>query len=276
MARLPSPASLSRVTPLCALGYTLAGLPRDEESARLGRIPGAAGAREWRQSVTGNFSGQPATSGGPPPDEAALIAALRRGDEAAFMRLVEQYQTAMVRLAQVYVGDLSVAEEVAQDAWLSALKNLDRFEARSSFKTWLFHILVNGAKTRGQRERRSMPFSALGEPADPDGDAGPSVAPERFMGEDGAFAGGWLSPPASWEQLPEDRIASQETRACVLEAIARLPQNQASVIHLRDVEGYSAEEVCDLLGIGATNQRVLLHRARSRVRQALETYLSDD
>lgn len=234
-----------------------------------------ARAREWRPSVTRDDTGQAAASGASPPDEAALVAALRRGDEATFMRLVEQYQTAMVRLAQVYVGDPAVAEEVAQETWLSALKNLDHFEARSSFKTWLFHILVNGAKTRGQRERRSTPFSALIEDGD-DGDEGPSVAPERFMGEDGAYAGGWLTPPASWEQLPEDRLASQETRTCVLAAIARLPQNQASVIRLRDVEGYSAEEVCDMLGIGATNQRVLLHRARSRVRQALETYLSDD
>ncbi|HEX8730462.1 MAG TPA: sigma-70 family RNA polymerase sigma factor [Ktedonobacterales bacterium] len=226
--------------------------------------------------MTGDYSGQPAASGAAPSDETALVAALRRGDEATFMRLVEQYQTAMVRLAQVYVGDRAVAEEVAQETWLSALKHLDQFEARSSFKTWLFHILVNGAKTRGQRERRSTPFSALGEADDPDGEEGPSVAPERFMDEDGAHPGGWLTPPASWEQLPEDRVASQETRACVLEAIARLPRNQASVIRLRDVEGYSADEVCAMLGIGVVNQRVLLHRARSRVRQALEMCLSDD
>lgn len=192
------------------------------------------------------------------------------------MRLVEQYQTAMVRLAQVYVGDRAVAEEVTQETWLSVLKHLDHFEARSSFKTWLFHILVNGAKTRGQRERRSTPFSALGEVDDPDGEEGPSVAPERFIGEDGAHPGGWLTPPASWEQLPEDRVSARETRDCVLEAIERLPQNQASVIRLRDVEGYSSEEVCAMLGIGVVNQRVLLHRARSRVRQSLETCLSDD
>jgi RNA polymerase sigma-70 factor (ECF subfamily) len=192
------------------------------------------------------------------------------------MRLVERYQAAMVRLAQVYVGDLSVAEEVAQETWLSALKNLDHFEARSSFKTWLFHILVNGAKTRGQRERRSLPFSALADAEDADDDDGPSVAPERFFGEDGAYPGGWLTAPQSWEHLPEARTTSQETHERVLAAIASLPQNQRSVIRLRDVEGYSAEEVCEMLGIGAANQRVLLHRARSRVRQALETYFHDD
>lgn len=236
----------------------------------------AARARKSGRGVTGDISPKPVADGSAPQDEARLLADLRRGDEGAFMRLVERYQMAMVRLAQVYVGDLSVAEEVAQEAWLSALKSLDHFEARSSFKTWLFHILVNGAKTRGQRERRSLPFSALAESEDADGDDGPSVAPERFFGEDSAYPGGWLAAPQNWEHLPEARIASQETHERVLAAIDALPQNQRSVIRLRDVEGYSAEEVCEMLGISAANQRVLLHRARSRVRQALEAYFHDD
>ncbi len=209
-------------------------------------------------------------------DEARLIADLRRGDEAAFMRLVEQYQVAMVRLAQVYVGDLAVAQEVAQETWLAVLRNLDQFEARSSFKTWLFRILVNGARTRAQRERRSVPFSALGDPDEAASDDGPGVAPERFYAEDGPHPGGWVTFPQSWARLPEARVTSQETRACLLAAIERLPMNQRSVIRLRDVEGYSADEVCDMLGIGAANQRVLLHRARSRVRQALEAHFAEE
>lgn len=207
-------------------------------------------------------------------DEASLVAALRRGDEAAFMRLVEQYQAAMVRIAQIYVGDRAIAEEVAQEAWLSVLTHLDRFEARSSFKTWLFHILINGAKSRGLRERRSVPFSALADPEEGDAPDEPSVAPERFYAQDGRYPGGWITFPQSWAHVPEVRITSQETRAYLDSAIERLPMNQRSVIRLRDIEGYTADEVCDMLGISDANQRVLLHRARSRVRQALEDYLA--
>jgi RNA polymerase sigma-70 factor, ECF subfamily len=205
-------------------------------------------------------------------DEADLIAGLRRGDEAVFMRLVERYQVAMVRLARTYTRDRAVAEEVAQEAWLSALTHLDQFAGRSSFKTWLFHILVNGAKARGQRERRSVPFSAL-EPGDEgDGPDKPSVAPERFGQEGSIHPGGWLSFPQSWDHVPEARLAARETRERILAAIEKLPANQRGVIRLRDVEGYTASEVCDILGLSEANQRVLLHRARSRVRQALEDY----
>ena len=239
--------------------------------------PAADGARESCRGVMSDFSSQPAPSGaGGRQDDARLVAELRRGDEAAFMRLVDQYQAAMVRLAQVYVGDLAVAQEVAQETWLSVLKHLDQFEARSSFKTWLFHILVNGARTRAQREARSVPFSSLGDPDGADSDDEPSVAPERFAAEDSRYPGGWLAFPQSWAQIPEARVESRETRACLLAAIERLPENQRSVIRLRDVEGYSADEVCDMLGIGAANQRVLLHRARSRVRQALESHFAEE
>jgi len=229
-------------------------------------------------SVERSLSGQSA----PARDdnrEAALIASLRRGDEAAFMRLVERYQPAMLRLARVYTGDQAVAEEVTQETWLSVLKHLDQFEGRSSFKTWLFHILVNGAKRRGLRERRSVPFSALAsvDELDDNGpDDGPSVAPERFRAEGVERAGGWVSFPQSWEHIPEAHLASRETRERIMAAIERLPVNQRSVIRLRDVEGYGADDVCAILEISEANQRVLLHRARSRVRQALESYFADE
>jgi RNA polymerase sigma-70 factor, ECF subfamily len=225
---------------------------------------------------------QPAVSqansprGDPRQDERLLVASLLSGDEDAFMRLVEQYQTAMVRLAQMYVGDQAVAEEVTQEAWLSALKNLARFEGRSSFKTWLFHILVNGAKSRSLRERRSIPFSALADPDAADSDDEPSVAPERFHPAGDTYAGGWLAFPQSWAHLPEARVASHETRERILAAIERLPITQQSVIRLRDIEGYSAEDVCQMLGVSEANQRVLLHRARARVRQALEAYFAEE
>ena len=229
-------------------------------------------------SVERSLSGQSA----PARDdnrEAALIASLRRGDEAAFMRLVERYQPAMLRLARVYTGDQAVAEEVTQATWLSVLKHLDQFEGRSSFKTWLFHILVNGAKRRGLRERRSVPFSALASADEPDDngpDDGPSVAPERFRAEGVERAGGWVSFPQSWEHIPEAHLASRETRERIMAAIERLPVNQRSVIRLRDVEGYSSDDVRAILEISEANQRVLLHRARSRVRQALESYFADE
>ncbi len=212
----------------------------------------------------------------PRQDERRLIASLLSGDEDAFMRLVEQYQAAMLRLAQMYVGDRAVAEEVTQEAWLSALKNLDRFEGRSSFKTWLFHILVNGAKSRSLRERRSIPFSALADSDAADSDDAPSVAPERFRPAGDTYAGGWLAFPQSWAHLPEAHVASHETRERILAAIERLPITQQSVIRLRDIEGYSAEDVCQMLRVSEANQRVLLHRARARVRQALEAYFAEE
>lgn len=212
--------------------------------------------------------------------DATLVASLLGGDEATFMRLVERYQAAMVRLAQVYVRDRAVAEEVAQDAWLAALKALPRFEGRSSFKTWLFHILVNAARTRAQRERRSVPFSALTGADDALADDQPSVVPERFYPDGQPYAGGWITFPQRWdhppEASPEASVASHETRERLLAAIERLPSSQQSVIRLRDIEGYPAEEVCQLLGLSESNQRVLLHRARSRVRRALEAYFAED
>lgn len=209
----------------------------------------------------------------PPPatDEAALLAALRRGDEAAFVTLIERYHPSLVRLAMLYVPDRTTAEEVAQETWLGVLKGLANFEGRSSLKTWLFRILTNIAKTRGQREARSIPFSTLWD-ADAEPEA-PAVPPDRFQG-DGRLAQHWLTPPRDWDEAPEERILRGEARAQIESAIAALPPNQREVITLRDIEGWSSPEVCNALGISETNQRVLLHRARSRVRRAVEDYFA--
>jgi RNA polymerase sigma-70 factor (ECF subfamily) len=200
------------------------------------------------------------------PVETSVVEALRAGDESAFRSLVAEYGPSMLRVARMYVGSQAVAEEVVQETWVAVLNGIGRFEGRSSLKTWIFRILTNIAKTRGQREGRSIPFSSLA----PD-DGEPSVDPDRFLGDDSRFPGHWASPPRSFG--PEDRLLSDETMAVVEAAIAELPPNQAVVISMRDVEGFSAEEACNALDISETNQRVLLHRARSKVRQALEDYL---
>ena len=204
-------------------------------------------------------------------DDLRLIEALRRRDEAAFASLVDRYHTSLLRLAQMYVPDRAVAEDVVQDTWIGVLKGLDRFEGRSSLKTWIFRILTNTAKTRGRRESRSIPFSALWAPdSDP---AEPAVDPNRFLPPDHArWPGHWASFPNSWDDIPEDRFLSRETLAQIQQAIDVLPPSQREVITLRDVEGWSSDEVCNALGISETNQRVLLHRARSKVRRALEKY----
>lgn len=208
--------------------------------------------------------------------ERALLVALRAGDEAAFVALVERHHPALLRLARIYVHNGAVAEEVVQDTWIAVLRGLDRFEARSSLKTWIFQILINRARTIAQREGRTIPFSAVWERADEPEE--PSVAPERFMAYDTPErpAGWWASPPTSWGESPEQTLLAGETRACVAAAIAGLPPSQREVITLRDIEGFSSSEVCEVLEVSEGNQRVLLHRARSRVRQALERYLSQE
>jgi RNA polymerase sigma-70 factor, ECF subfamily len=202
--------------------------------------------------------------------EEELVAALRTGDEAAFAQLVDRYHPSLVRLARMYVRDRSVAEEVAQETWLAVLGGIDRFEGRSSLKTWLFRILTNRAKTRGQRESRSVPFSSIGDPDEP------AVDPDRFRPEGEQYAGGWKEFPQPWEGDPEERLLAGEARALILHTIEQLPPNQRAVITLRDVEGFDADDVCNVLDISDTNQRVLLHRARTKVRRALEQYLEED
>ncbi|MGH2618581.1 MAG: RNA polymerase sigma factor [Thermomicrobiales bacterium] len=210
------------------------------------------------------------------PNDLLLVAALRRGDEAAFGSLIDRYHASLIRIATLFVRDYGVAEEVAQETWIGVLKGLDRFEGRSSFRTWLFSILANQARRRGERERRMIPFSALARPAN--GGAEAAVDPERFIPPGEVFAGYWATPPRELVDDPETVLLSAEARAAIDQAITALPPNQQAVIHLRDVEGWEADEVCNTLGLSATNQRVLLHRARSRVRQALAPYLevSDD
>jgi RNA polymerase sigma-70 factor (ECF subfamily) len=201
-----------------------------------------------------------------PVVETSVVAALRAGDEETFRRLVREYGPSMLRVARMYVSSRAVAEEVVQEAWLAVLNGIDAFEGRSSLKTWIFRILTNIAKTRGQREGRSVPFSAIvGDESEP------AVDPERFLGEDSRWPGHWAAPPRAWG--PEERLLAGETLAVVEDAIAALPPSQALVITMRDVEGFSAEEARNALGISETNQRVLLHRARSKVRQALEDYV---
>lgn len=205
-------------------------------------------------------------------DELWLLDALRRGDESAFLSLVSMHYAAMLRLAQVYVGTRAVAEEVIQETWLGVLQGLDRFEGRSSLKTWIFRILLNRARTRAEREHRTIPFSALVTAAEP---FEPAVDPDAFRPPEDQYPGGWLTPPTGWDTLPEERLLSQETRQHIDEALTTLPAAQREVITLRDIDGWSSSEVCDYLGISEANQRVLLHRARTRVRRALADYLDE-
>jgi RNA polymerase sigma-70 factor, ECF subfamily len=200
----------------------------------------------------------------PQDEDAKLLELLRAGDEQAFAALVDKYGPSLLRLASLYVPSRAIAEEVVQETWLAVVTGLERFEGRSSLKTWLFRILTNKAKTRGQREARIRPFSSFVA----DGDEGDTaVDVDRF-----ARDGHWVAPPRG---VPEERLLAGETRGVVEQAIAALPENQRTVITLRDVEGLSAEEACNVLGVSETNQRVLLHRARAKVRAALERYLED-
>ncbi len=201
-------------------------------------------------------------------DDLELVEALRAGDEVAFLMLVEQLQPAMLRIARMYVPSRAVAEEAVQDAWVGVLKGLDGFEGRSSLRTWIFKILVNIAKTRGQREARSIPFASVWSP----GDDVRSVDPDRFQPAGASAPGDWAEPPTDWG--PEDRVVSRETLAKVAAAIETLPPNQREVIRMRDVLGWSSAEVRNALDLSETNQRVLLHRARAKVRGALERYLT--
>jgi RNA polymerase sigma-70 factor, ECF subfamily len=204
------------------------------------------------------------------PGEQRLVDALRAGDELTFARLVREYGPGMLRVARNYVSTQAVAEEVVQETWLGVLRGLDRFEGRSSFKTWLYRILTNIAMSRGERESRTIPFATLA--GDDAGDE-PAVDPGRFLTE-GRWAGHWAVPPESWA-APEPRLLEAETRQIIDRTIAQLPESQAIVITMCDIEGFEPEEVCNVLDISLTNQRVLLHRARARVRQALEDYLGE-
>jgi RNA polymerase sigma-70 factor (ECF subfamily) len=198
-------------------------------------------------------------------DDTELLAALRAGDERAFGALVDRYQASLVRVARQYVPTQEIAEDVAQEAWLGLLRGLDSFEGRSSLRTYLFRIVMNLARTRGVREARTTPFSSLAR----DGEDGPSVDPERFVRAPAAGAGHWLSPIRPWNLSAEQLTLNAELGAKIAQAIERLPDAQRRVVTLRDVEGFDSQEVCDLLGLSEGNQRVLLHRGRTKLRDAL-------
>lgn len=208
------------------------------------------------------------------PDD-ALVTALKAGDESALTTLVERHHRGLLRVARLYLSDAHAAEEVVQDTWLAVLNGIDRFEARAAFKTWLFSILANKARTRWARDRRSVPFSALAGD-DPDEPGEPAVDPDRFQPPGHRWAGHWAVPPRTWARIPEEQLLAQETLEVVRQAIGMLPPRQREVIVLRDVEGCPPEEVCAALDISDGNQRILLHRARSHVRAALEAHLDGD
>jgi RNA polymerase sigma-70 factor (ECF subfamily) len=200
------------------------------------------------------------------PEELRLLARLRAGDERAFSELVDLCHPTMLAVAQVHVRTRASAEEVVQDAWLGVIRGLDGFEGRSSLKTWILKIVANTAKTRGVREARSVPFASLD-------DGEPAVDPRRFRGPEDPYPGGWKLFPANWHLLPDEALHQREALAVIVAAINALPPAQRAVIRMRDVEGASSEEVCDALDVSDGNQRVMLHRARSRVRAALEAHL---
>jgi RNA polymerase sigma-70 factor (ECF subfamily) len=204
--------------------------------------------------------------------EDTLLARLTRGDEGAFDELVNQHNGTLIRMAMGYVADREVAEEVVQDTWMAVIESLNRFEGRSSLRTWVCGILIHKAKDRGVREKRHTTFSAF-EPYDDDNDE--AVDPSRFQ-QAGEGAGHWAFPPQPWDdQTPEKLLASKQAVDCMQRAIEALPATLKEVLILRDVEGAEAKEVCEMLNITETNLYVRLHRARERVRVAVETYLED-
>ena len=204
-----------------------------------------------------------------PPDD-ALVAGLRAGDEATFARLLDAWSRSMVRLARGYVSTQDSAEEVVQDTWLAVIQGIGKFEGRSSLKTWVYRILVNTAKNRGVREKRTVPWSGL-LPADED--HGPTVDPARFQDANGEYPGHWREFPAPWP-TPEGAVLAGEIRQVIDEVLDTLPARQRTVLTLRDVDGHDSDEVCAMLEISAANQRVLLHRARAAVRARLEIYFA--
>jgi RNA polymerase sigma-70 factor, ECF subfamily len=204
-------------------------------------------------------------------DEAEIVAGLRHRHEATFADLYARSYPMMKRVAQTYVGSEAVAEEVVQDTWLAVVTGIKRFQGRSALATWMFSILTNQAKSHSARERRALPLSAAVSTAEEQ----PAVDPDRFQGQDGDWPGHWATPPRPW-QKPERRLLSLESRQRLREALGQLPERQRVIVALRDVEGLCADEVCELMGLSPENQRVLLHRGRSRLRTALEEYFCSD
>lgn len=200
------------------------------------------------------------------PEDQRLVERLLAGDEVAFTQLIEHYHGPLLRLARVYVSSQAVAEEVVQEAWTGLLRGLPKFEGRSSLKTWIFRILTNRAKTRGVREGRTVPFSSLGDPGP---ESEPAVDPSRFR-----ESGMWVAPPRRWDSdTPEKLLMQKQAMQGLAAALGDLPASQRAVVTLRDIEQLDAVEVCNVLEISETNQRVLLHRGRSKLRRILEEYI---
>ncbi len=205
------------------------------------------------------------------PADEVVVARLKARDEAMFAALIDAWSPGMLRAARAYVSDEHAAQDVVQDAWLGVLRGIGSFEGRSSLRTWAYRILVNCAKARGTRDARAVPASSL---APTDEDYGPTVDPARLRGQLFFFRGHWTRKPAAWPSAEDDAVAT-ETRQILAQALSALPERQRIVVSLRDVEGYTSDEVCELLGVSAANQRVLLHRARATLRAALETRLPE-
>jgi RNA polymerase sigma-70 factor (ECF subfamily) len=207
-------------------------------------------------------------------DEALLVDRLKNGDETVFVELVRTHGPSMLRVATLFVRNRAVAEEVVQEAWVGVLTGIGRFEGRSSLKTWLFRILTNVAKTRAEREGRTVPFSSL-VPAEL-GSGESSVDPDRFLPDGDRWANHWASSPRRFDQLPEGRLLAGETLDLVQKVLEGLPEAQRAVVTMRDLVGFGSEEVCEALEVSEINQRVLLHRGRTKVREALEAYLAGE
>jgi RNA polymerase sigma-70 factor, ECF subfamily len=219
-------------------------------------------------SGSGGTSAHPRSR--PPGSEQELVAALRAGDEVAFTALVEKHHASMVRVARLHVASEAAAEEVAQEAWVAVLEGLHRFEGRCALRSWIFAIVANCARSRGERDKRSVPLSAL---AEDDREDGASVPPERFLDDrHPRWPGHWSQPPEAWS---DEQLASRETVEAIARAMEGLPPMQRAVMTMRDVEGLGSEETCQVLGLSEANQRVLLHRARSKVRGALERHMRE-
>ena len=230
-----------------------------------GACSGCAPEEVRLESATTTWAGSP---GPGRRDEWELVAALRRGDEGAFLALVNRYHRALVRVARAYLPSEAAAEDAVQEAWLGVLRGIEGFEGRASVKSWIFRIAVYCARTRRARDGRLVPMSSLED----DGEDGPAVDPDRFQPEGARYANNWSRPPEAWT---DERLDAAETAGLVKAEIERLPPNQRTVVTLRDVEGLDSAEVCAILGISEGNQRVLLHRARSKVRAAMERHMKE-
>jgi RNA polymerase sigma-70 factor (ECF subfamily) len=205
-------------------------------------------------------------------DEEQFVCQLRAGDEEAFRRLVRRNTPSMTRVALAFVSRRAVADEVVQETWLNVVRGLDAFEARSSLRTWIYAILANCARRRADQEQRLVPVSELAAEETAGDEFG--VSRDHFF-DMGRWAGMWSTAVTRWEDLPEERLAASELRTALVEAIDALPRMQRAVITLRDVEGWSAEDVCEYLALTNGNQRILLHRARAAARASIALYLEE-